>query len=605
MPNQRVCMAIDLKSFYASVECQERCLDPLTTNLVVADVSRTEKTICLAVSPSLKAYGIPGRARLFEVIQAVKEINAERLRKAPGHHFTGKSSDAKELAADPSLELSFIAAPPQMKHYMKVSTDIYQVYLKYIAPEDIHVYSVDEVFLDASDYLATYRLTPRQLAMKMIREIMEKTGITATAGIGTNLYLAKVAMDIEAKHVPADENGVRIAELTELSYRKLLWDHRPLTDFWRVGRGYARKLEEVGLYTMGDIALCSTGGPNDFYSEELLYRMFGINAEFLIDHAWGWEPCTISAIKAYKPENESLGSGQVLTSPYPYEKARLIVREMTDYLALDLVDKGLVTNQLVLSVGYDISNVGNEKDMVTGDGGRKMATLDGRKMVSGGGGSRMSSGRRDSWHSATDGDRRQTTAGSSRMQATPGTCREQTFSEGSRQPTPYGKNTSTGQKSLGKSSGQRGGSAGEIVTDRYGRKVPKPAHGSINLPEYTSSSREIIDAMTRLFERIVDPNLTVRRIYVIANHVCSEKDGEEKNRKARSYEQLSLFTDYEAEEKAQKQAEADREKERRLQQAVLDLKKKFGKNAVLRGMNLEEGSTAIQRNNQVGGHRAE
>ena len=357
----RAYIAIDLKSFYASVECMERGLDPLTTNLVVADQGRTEKTICLAVSPSLKAYGIPGRARLFEVIQKVKEVNTRRQVAAPGKQLTGASSSAPELNANPALAIDYIVAKPQMARYMKKSTEIYQVYLKYIAPEDIHVYSIDEVFMDVTNYLDTYKMTARELAMTMILDVLSTTGITATAGIGTNLYLCKVAMDIWAKHIQPDKNGVRIAELDEMSYRGNLWSHRPLTDFWRVGRGYTKKLEAHGLYTMGDIARCSLGGPGDYYNEDLLYRLFGVNAQLLIDHAWGWEPCTIADIKAYKPESNSVGSGQVLQCPYTNAKAKLVVHEMADLLALDLVDKGLVTDQLTLTVGYDIDNLKDEK----------------------------------------------------------------------------------------------------------------------------------------------------------------------------------------------------------------------------------------------------
>ncbi|MGM9597861.1 MAG: DNA methylase, partial [Eubacteriales bacterium] len=350
-------IAIDLKSFYASVECVERGLNPMTTNLVVADKSRTEKTICLAVTPSLKALGIPGRARLFEVSSKVREVNAARRQKAPRRVFTGTSSDATVLHAHPEYRLDYIVAPPRMAHYMEFSTRIYQIYLKYIAPEDIHVYSIDEVFIDATDYLGIYKLSARELAMKIILDVLESTGITATAGIGTNLYLCKIALDIQAKHIPADKNGVRIAELDEMSYRRLFWSHRPLTDFWRVGKGYAKKLEDHGLYTMGDIARCSLGSVTDRYNEDLLYKLFGVNAELLIDHAWGYEPCTIADIKAYKPESNSLGSGQVLKCPYTFQKAKLVVREMADALALDLVDKKLMTDQLVLTVGYDVENL--------------------------------------------------------------------------------------------------------------------------------------------------------------------------------------------------------------------------------------------------------
>ena len=350
-------IAIDLKSFYASVECRERSRDPLTTNLVVADPSRTEKTICLAVSPSLKKYGLSGRARLFEVIQKVNAANNIRKLKAPNHVFSGSSDDSTELQKNPSLKIDYIIAPPRMARYMEYSTKIYNIYLKYIAPEDIHIYSIDEVFIDVTHYLSTYNMTARELAMTMIQDILDTTGITATAGIGTNMYLCKIAMDIVAKHIEPDKNGVRIAELDEMSYRRLLWNHRPITDFWRVGRGYSKKLEKIGLYTMGDIARCSIGKPTDYYSEELLYKLFGINAELLIDHAWGYEPCTMEDVKAYKPETNSISSGQVLHCPYEFDKARLVVKEMTDLMVLDLVDKGLVTNQIVLTIGYDIENI--------------------------------------------------------------------------------------------------------------------------------------------------------------------------------------------------------------------------------------------------------
>lgn len=504
----RTYIAIDLKSFYASVECMERGLDPMTTNLVVADKSRTEKTICLAVSPSLKAYGIPGRPRLFEVVQKIGEVNAQRRQKAPGHKLAGASCQAPELEKDPSLALDYIVAPPQMARYMQISGRIYEVYLKYIAPEDIHVYSIDEVFIDATSYLGTYRMTPRELAVKMIRDVLDTVGITATAGIGPNLYLCKVAMDIEAKHIPADENGVRIAELDEMSYRRQLWSHRPLTDFWRVGRGYAKKLEEHGLYTMGDIARCSLGKPADYYNEDLLYNLFGVNAELLIDHAWGWEPCTIADIKAYRPQSSSVGSGQVLHCAYSFEKARLAAKEMADLLALDLVEKGLVTDQIVLTVGYDI---GNLKDPAL------------RKEYS-----------------------------------------------------------------------------GEVKTDHYGRKIPKHAHGTVNLKQYTSSARQIVQAVSELFDRIVDEKLLVRRLSMAAAHVIPEEEAQNEIQ----FEQLDLFTDYAALQKEQEKQEAELERERKMQKAVLEIKKKFGKNAVLKGMNLEEGATARDRNRQIGGHKA-
>ena len=498
-------IAIDLKSFYASVECTERGLDPMTTNLVVADPSRTEKTICLAVSPSLKTYGIPGRPRLFEVVQKVREANALRQLSAPGGKFTGSSFDFKQLQTSPELAVDYLVAPPQMAHYMEISARIYQIYLKYIAPEDIHVYSIDEVFLDVTAYLKTYGLSSRELAMKMILDVLHTTGITATAGIGPNLYLCKIALDIEAKHIPPDKNGVRIAELDEMSYRRKLWSHRPLTDFWRVGAGIAKKLESYGMHTMGDVARCSLGRQNDFLNEDLLYRLFGVNAELLIDHAWGWEPCTMADIKAYKPESSSVGSGQVLQCPYPFEKARLAVHEMADLLSLDLVDKGLAADQIVLTVGYDMENLKN------------------------------------------------------------------------------------GNRSY----------SGETTTDRYGRKIPKHAHGTANLDRYTSSSRLIIQAALELFDRIVNPDLLVRRLYLTANHVLTEKDVPENS----SGQQLSLFS-Y-AENQAQQEArEAELLREKKMQEAVLEIKRKFGKNAILKGMNLVEGATAKDRNGRIGGHKA-
>jgi DNA polymerase V len=501
-------LAIDLKSFYASVECMERGLDPMTTNLVVADQSRTEKTICLAVSPTLKTFGIPGRPRLFEVVQKIKNVNAERQRKAPGRKLTGSSYHFAELQSHPELAVDYIVAPPQMAKYMEISTKIYNVYLKHIAPEDIHVYSIDEVFMDVTHYLKTYGLDARELAVRIILDVLKTTGITATAGIGTNLYLCKVAMDIEAKHIPPDENGVRIAELDEMSYRRKLWSHRPLTSFWRVGKGYAKKLESCGLYTMGDIARCSLGKPGDYYNEDLLYKLFGINAELLIDHAWGWEPCTIADIKAYKPESNSIGSGQVLQSPYEFDKAKLVVREMTELLVLDLVEKSLVTNQLTLTIGYDIENLSDPE-------------------------------RRKQYH-------------------------------------------------------------GPITTDQYGRSIPKHAHGTANLDRYLSSTKLITDAMMNLFDRIVDPKLLVRRITITANRVIDEKSVQKKN----EYKQLDLFTDYEAEETRQKREQTELEREKRMQKAMLDIKHKFGKNAILKGMNLQEGATAKDRNSQIGGHKA-
>ncbi len=492
-------IAIDLKSFYASVECVDRGLDPLDANLVVADPTRTEKTICLAVSPSLKAYGIPGRARLFEAIQKVREINAQRRYKAPKHSFTHESHFHSELKSDPSAELAFITAPPRMAHYMEVSTRIYNVYLKYIAPEDIHVYSIDEVFIDATDYLKTYGMTPRELAMKMVLDVLETTGITATAGIGTNLYLCKIAMDIYAKHCEPDKNGVRIAELDEMSYRKILWDHRPLTDFWRVGRGISKKLEQHGLYTMGDVARCSVGRESDYYNEDLLYKLFGVNAELLIDHAWGWEPTEISDIKSYRPESSSLSSGQVLQEPYEFSKARLVLKEMADLLSLELVSKRIVTDQIVLTVGYDI-------------------------------------------------------------------------------------------ESLNKSY------SGAVETDRYGRKIPKTAHSSENIGRYTSSTKIICETAMSLFDRIVDKNLLVRRMYIVANHIITEKDAEKES----EYVQLDLFSDT----KKQEAEENELKKEKNMQRAILKIKSKYGKNSIIKGMNLKEGATALERNRQIGGHKA-
>ena len=496
MPREECYIAIDLKSFFASQECVLRGLDPMTTNLVVADQSRTEKTICLAVTPALKTYGIPGRARLFEVIQKVKEVNALRQTKAPGRKFTAKSCDAVALNRDPSLELDFIVAPPHMASYMECSTRVYQIYLKYVAPEDIHVYSIDEVFIDATPYLKTYGLTARELARKMIGEVLERTGITATAGIGTNLYLCKVAMDIMAKRIPADSNGVRIAELDEMSYRRLLWDHRPLTDFWRVGRGYAKKLEAHGMFTMGDVARCSLTG------EDVLYKLFGINAELLIDHAWGWESCTLKDIKSYRPSASSISSGQVLHCPYPFEKARLIVREMTDLLVLELVDQGLVTDKLTLTIGYDRENLTDPK---------------------------ISASYR-----------------------------------------------------------------GPVTTDYYGRKIPQHAHGTANLSCRCASTRLITDAMMELFNRIADPVLLVRRVNLTAVNVQRPEAAVEETW------QMELFTDI----RAQERENAALAREKRRQQAVLHIRKKYGKNAILKGMNFLEGATTKDRNAQIGGHKA-
>ncbi|MBO5683867.1 MAG: hypothetical protein J6R92_02865 [Akkermansia sp.] len=494
-------IAIDLKSFFASVECMERGLDPLNTHLVVADESRTDKTICLAVTPSLKSHGIPGRPRLFEVRQKVAEVNSMRRYKA--RRLVGNSYLHSELQQNPKLELDFIIAPPRMARYMEFCTRIYNVYTKYVSPEHIVVYSIDEVFMDATPYLATYACSAHELARRIILDVLRSTGITATAGIGTNLYLAKVAMDIVAKHIPADADGVRIAELDEMSYRRQLWNHRPLTDFWRVGKGYVRKLEQHGLYTMGDIARRSV------QNEESLYRMFGKNAELLIDHAWGWEPCTVEAIKAYHPESKSLGSGQVLHEPYTPEKAKLVLREMADLLVLDLVEKGLVTDQIVITVGYDIENL-------------------------------------------TDPVRRRQYRGA-------------------------------------------------ITTDAYGREIPAHSHGTHNLGRYTSSTKLILQAVNELADRLVDMNLLVRRLNIVANHVLPE---DKAPTEAPTEQQLDLFTDYEAEAARKEEEEAQLHKERKMQQALLSIRGKFGKNAILRGMNLEEGATTRDRNSQIGGHKA-
>lgn len=493
----KVYICIDLKSFYASVECRERGLDPLKTNLVVADKSRTEKTICLAVSPSLKSYGIPGRARLFEVIQKVKQVNYDRKRKAKNYKFSGKSYDDTELKNNPNLELDYIIAPPRMSYYMDYSTRIYNVYLKYIAPEDIYVYSIDEVFCDVTNYLSTYKITPKELVTKMIKDVYETTGITATAGIGTNLFLAKVAMDVVAKHKEPNEFGVRIAELDEMSYRKEMWEHRPITDVWRVGKGIAEKLEKYRIYTMGDIARCS------LENENLLYTLFGVNAELLIDHAWGYEPCTIESIKAYKPTTNSLSSGQVLHCPYDYKKTKLIIKEMADLIALDLVDKGLMTNQITLTINYDIENLTNVNI-------------------------------RDKYD-------------------------------------------------------------GEITVDNYGREVPKHSHGTYNFEYYTSSSKKIIDGTISLFERIANPLLLVRKINISVNKLESVDKVKDKPR----FKQIDLFSNIQDVEDDNIEKELS---EIKIQKVVLDLKKKFGKNAILKGMNLEEGATTIDRNKQIGGH---
>lgn len=569
MQQEHTYIAIDLKSFYASVECTDKGLDPLTTNLVVADASRTQKTICLAVSPSMKAYGIPGRPRLFEVVQRMKEVNRERSRRisfsgdsvrknadtgqeTPGDSlFSGSSFSAPELEADPTLKADYIIAVPRMAHYIEYSTRIYQIYLRYIAPEDIHVYSIDEVMMDVTKYLVLYKKTAHELAMEMIRAVLKETGITATAGIGPNLYLCKIAMDIEAKHTAPDADGVRIAELDEMSYRRKLWGHRPITDFWRVGKGTAKKLARYGMFTMGDVARYS------LKDEDLLYKLFGVNAELLIDHAWGWEPCTIDYIKAYKPENRSFSAGQVLQCPYDFEKARIVVLEMADAAALDLVEKRLTADQMVLTVVYD-------KDNLTDPAIREKYK-------------------------------------------------------------------------------------GPVKKDWYGRMAPKPAHGTVSLGRHTSSSRIITDAVLSLYDRIVDPDLLVRRIFLVTNHVIEEaetkkttvidgnpsafpdgKNNREKNQEkesasgregsretsiaikpdngesgaAGSWQQLDLFTDYEVLEAEKEREKAALEKERRLQEAMLEIRRKYGKNAILKGTSLQEGATMRDRNQSIGGHKA-
>lgn len=500
---ERVYIAIDLKSFYASVECVERGLDPLSTNLVVADESRTEKTICLAVSPSLKSYGIGGRARLFEVVRRIKEVNALRKAASGGRPFACKSWRDDEVKAHPDWEIDYLRAKPRMALYIDYSTRVYRTYLKYIAAEDIHVYSIDEVFMDVTSYLASYKMNAHQLAMTIIRDVLYQTGITATAGIGTNLYLAKIAMDIMAKHMPADKNGVRIAELDEMSYRRQLWNYRPLRSFWRVGSGIARKLEAHGIDTMGKIARCSV------HNEELLYRLFGVNAELLIDHAWGWEPCTIAMVKAYRPASSSIGCGQVLSCPYTTTKALAVMMEMADELSLSLLDKHLLTNQLVMTVGYDSASLSNPSI-------------------------------RQGYH-------------------------------------------------------------GPVSTDHYGRPVPQHAHGTITLKRQTSSARMIIEAATKLFGRIVNTNLLIRRLNLTACQVVTE---EYVTHERKQPVQLDLFTDYEKLHQKEEQETAVLTKERKMQETILQLKKRFGRNAVLRGLNFAEGATGRERNAQIGGHKA-
>ena len=502
--------AIDLKSFYASVEAAERGYDPLDVNLVVADESRTDKTICLAVSPALKAHGIPGRPRLFEAKQQIERVNRERKMKAPGRQFAGKSIFASELAADPSLELDFVVAPPRMQYYMEDSQSIVDIYLRYVSIDDLLVYSIDEVFIDATPYLSTYHMTAHEFAMMLIRQVLKETRITATAGIGTNMYLAKIAMDIVAKKMPADKDGVRIAELDEMSYREKLWCHKPLTSFWRIGPGIARKLERNGMYTMGDVARCSEGKPNSFFNAALLYKLFGVNAELLIDHAWGWEPTEIADCKAYVPESKSLSSGQVLMRPYSFDEGKIVVQEMADQLAVDLVRKGLMTDQVVLDVGYDTSNLSDPKIAAQ-----------------------------------------------------------------------Y---------------------KGAIKTDRYGRQVPQRVHGSKNLGRYMSSSRRIIEAVSEIYDSVVDRNLTVRRFNVVVARLLTVSEAKELEDDAPP-EQMSLFRNYEAEEAARKKEDAELDKERRMQEALISIRDRFGKNAVVKGLNMQEGATAMERNGLVGGHK--
>ncbi len=690
---ERIYAAIDLKSFYASVECAARELDPMTTNLVVADARRTEKTICLAVSPSLKKWGIPGRPRLFEVSQRIAQVNALRrcaapgrtltgkswdaptlerdgslavdyivkkwgipgrprlfevsqriaqvnaLRRcaAPGRTLTGKSWDAPTLERDNSLAVDYIVAPPRMSYYMECSSMIYNVYLKYIAPEDIHVYSIDEVFIDLTGYLKTYGCTPRELVMRMIRDVLETSGVTATAGIGTNLYLCKVAMDIVAKHIPADENGVRIAQLDELEYRRKLWDHRPLTDgtnlylckvamdivakhipadengvriaqldeleyrrklwdhrpltdFWRVGRGYSAKLESHGMFTMGDVARCS------MEHEDLLYRLFGVNAELLIDHAWGWEPCTMADIRAYKPRNSSVSAGQVLSEPSTWERGRLIVREMADLMALDLVDKGLTTDQLVLTVGYDIANLRDPGIRSSYRGElivREMADLMALDLVDKGlttdqlvltVGYDIANLRDPGIRSSYRGDITRDAYGREVPKHAHGTVNLPEHT------------ASTMELLEAVTELYERITAPDLLIRRltYGREVPKHAHGTVNLPEHTASTMELLEAVTELYERITAPDLLIRRLTLCANRLAPEQSP------GAVCCQMDLFAS--AEENQRKAQMLEREKRR--QQAMLDIRRRYGKNAIVKGMNLEEGATAMERNRQIGGHQA-
>ncbi len=494
--DSRIYLAIDLKSFYAAVECVELGLDPLRTNLVVADESRTDKTICLAISPSMKKYGLPGRARLFEVKRHIQSLNSERRRNAPRGRFTGKSCFGPELEDDPSLEVDFIVAPPRMAYYIEYSTRIFKIYLNYVSDKDIHVYSIDEAFIDLTDYLPYYKTTAHELATRIIKDVRRQTGITATGGIGTNLYLSKVAMDIVAKHINEDEDGVRVAELDEMSYRMQMWDHRPLTDFWRVGHGTAARLEGIGISTMGQLARCSER------SEEILYKLFGVNAELLIDHAWGWEPCTIGQIKDYRPESRSISSGQVLTAPYEYGKARTVIQEMADNMILDLIEKRLVTDRITIVIGYDAEN------------------------------------------------------------------------------------------------GKTGRYKGETSIDHYGRQVPKHSRGTLPLERPTASRRIISKAVTTLFDRIADKNLLVRRLNLTCEGIIGEAYVQE------IPVQGDLFTDPDEADRERERERKEAEKELKMERALLDIKKKYGKNSILRGFDYEEGATTIQRNQQIGGHKA-
>lgn len=502
-------VAIDLKSFYASVECAERGLDPLDANLVVADESRTDKTICLAVSPSLKALGIPGRARLFEAKQKIREVNARRKLEAPGRRFSGKSIYASELSKNKSLELDLVVAPPRMSYYMEYSKSIVEIYMRHVSPDDILVYSIDEVFIDVTPYLKKYKMDAHSFTMMLIREVLDETRITATAGIGTNMYLAKIAMDIVAKHIPADKDGVRIAELNEMSYREQLWDHTPLTDFWRIGKGIARKLEQNGLFTMGDVAMCSEGSDDSYYNEDLLYKLFGINAELIIDHAWGWEPTEIKDCKSYKTESKSLSQGQVLSRAYTFDEGKIIAKEMADSLAMDLVKKGYYTNQVVLDVFYDTENLTEAED-------------------------------------------------AKRYR-------------------------------------------GDIVYDRYGRQAPKPAHGSHTFDSYTALSSKIVEAVSDIYDKVVDPNLMVRRFNLAVTRLLMKDQIKDTSPGS---EQLDMFTDYEKSEKEVKEKIREEEKEYKIQKALVEIREKYGKNSVVKGMNMQDNATAMERNRQIGGHKA-